>query len=302
MKRVLSVLLLLLGLAAPASAQGLVTLETLHIQFWPEYDQPAMLVIYDFSLPADADFPVDVNVRIPAGAQLLAVAKEDGGALINASYNGPTRSGDWDIVSIAVNSADIYRLEYYAPLQKSGTARNYAYTWNGDYPVGSFTLRLQEPLGAREVRTTPEAQEIAPGPDGFVYHTYTAQELQAGQTFTWNLVYQKDSDALSASSVGVEPAAPLAGNVDGRTSVMNNLPLLLGMLGLVLVLGGVVWYWLAGRSNGRSGGKLRKRHTARDEDDDDDKDGEIYCPQCGKRAGSSDRFCRACGTRLRRNN
>jgi hypothetical protein len=300
MKRLLIISLLLLLMASPAAAQDLVVLKTLQVQFWPEYDQPAMLVIYDFSLPAEAAFPVDVNVRIPAGAQLLAVAREDAGTLINVSYNGPSRSGDWDILSIAVDAPTIYRIEYYAPLVKTGATRTYAYTWNADYPVETFRLLLQQPIESRDVVTAPAAQEVTPGADGFMYHSYTAQNVLVGQKFTWEISYQKDTDALSASAVGVAPAAPLVGNVDGQISLMNNLPLLLGMLGLVLILGGVVWYWLSGRSvRGSKQTRSRKRHAAQDDDGEEDADEQTYCPQCGKRAQARDRFCRVCGTRLR---
>lgn len=47
-------LILVLALASPAAAQNEVHISTLNIKLWPEYDQPTMLVIYDFKL---ADTP-----------------------------------------------------------------------------------------------------------------------------------------------------------------------------------------------------------------------------------------------------
>ena len=46
-------------------AQTNVTLTNVSVQLWPEYDQPSMLVITDFEVPANTQFPVSVTFRIP---------------------------------------------------------------------------------------------------------------------------------------------------------------------------------------------------------------------------------------------
>jgi hypothetical protein len=57
-----------------ASAQSDVTLASVDVQLWPEYDQPSMLVIVDFLVDASTTLPVDLTFRIPKDANLIAVA------------------------------------------------------------------------------------------------------------------------------------------------------------------------------------------------------------------------------------
>ena len=44
-----------------ASAQEVPTIETLHVDLWPEYDKPDMLVIYRLELSSDVSPPIKLN-------------------------------------------------------------------------------------------------------------------------------------------------------------------------------------------------------------------------------------------------
>ena len=55
-----------LFLVPAAQAQGMLSLATLEVALWPEYDRPEVLVIYKAKLPADISLPVDVSLKIPA--------------------------------------------------------------------------------------------------------------------------------------------------------------------------------------------------------------------------------------------
>src|SRR5574341_808841 len=123
---VIAFLLGILTTPVSAGAQGEVKLASLEVQLWPEYDQPSMLLIYDFTLTEGIGLPVNVAIRIPKDANLLAVASQttDGG-LVNAEYEGPTTSGDWQVVTVKIQTQTTYHLEFYEPLSKSGTARQF---------------------------------------------------------------------------------------------------------------------------------------------------------------------------------
>jgi hypothetical protein len=300
MRKWFFVLTLALALAWPSltQAQAAVTMDTLTVQLWPEYDQPKVLVIYDFKVSADTALPAQVTVRIPAGAELLAVAYDQNGGLLNADYQGPTRDGDWDVLTLTVASQTVYHVEYYYPFEKNGAARRFVYLWPGDYAVKEFRVKLQEPAGATNVQTDPVLPAIAPESDGLIYHSTLINDLGVGEQFTLKVNYDKPDDSLSASALDVRPTGNLDSNTTGRTALTTYLPWILGGLGFVLLAGGVFWYWQSGRE---SGGQ-RKRHASRRavvEEEEEDQDDLVYCPQCGKRAQSDDRFCRACGTRIR---
>jgi hypothetical protein len=115
--------------------------------------------------------------------------------------------------------------------------------------------------------------------------------------------YTKANDDLSASNLQVQPSAPLDETTTGRaTNIGSLLPWILGGLGLVLIVGGGVWYWKSGlnrESTDKSGRKRVRRSAATSPPATSAEGAAIYCTNCGKRASASDRFCRTCGTPLR---
>jgi hypothetical protein len=81
---------------------------------------------------------------------------------------------------------------------------------------------------------------------------------------------------------------------------MSYLPWGLGGLGLALLFVAGWVYWSSGKAN-RASAVVRKRHAVRSAAEPGEADGgQVHCSQCGKRAQPGDRFCRACGARIRR--
>ncbi len=302
----LLVCVLFLGLAGVAHAQNTAKLDSLIIQIWPEFDQPAALVIYDFRLASDTTLPAKVTFRIPKDVKFNAVAKDTGSGLVNVAYDAPTIAGDWQLITFSVEDLSTYRIEYYAQLERSGDKRSFHYIWAGDFAVANLSVQVQVPVGATDMQTSPKLASIAPGGDGFIYHSDTQTNLPAGQEYELDISYNKADDTLSATSINPQPSGgSLDQNIGGQSSFSSYLPWILGVVGIILIFGGVVWYWQTGKASNSSAParSRRRRARAQSEDDDDDEeqeDGQIYCPQCGKRAQPSDRFCRACGTKIRR--
>ena len=281
-----------LVLPSMASAQGSVTLASLNVQLWPEYDQPSMLVLTDFELPATTLFPVKMTFHIPQDANLVAVASYSAdGSLVNAIYEGPTKNGDLQAFTVTLNNPKA-RFEYYLPLMLNEHERTFSYLWNGDYAINAFGIRVLEPLDSSSLTTTPKL-----GPavveSGLTYYESGAVKLKNGEQFTLDLKYTKTTDTL-VSPQGIQPAAPVDENTPGRVSLNNSLPYIIGGIGIVMVVGGIVYYWQAGRSSTK---KPRRRIRTSQENEEDTE--EAYCPQCGTRAKSNDRFCRVCGGRMR---
>jgi hypothetical protein len=195
------------------------------------------------------------------------------------------------------------QLEYYDPtLVKQGTARQFEYTWPGDYAVDSMAVQLQQPLGAGSLTTSPGLGSGVAGGDGLTYYNAQIGSLDAGQTFDITINYDKATDSLSAESLTVQPSAPLAESNTGlRGQLTAALPWGLGLLGVILIVGGGLWYWQSGRNQSqktKSTRRGRRSSTSRPEPASAG-EGHVYCHQCGKRAGDTDRFCRTCGAKLR---
>jgi hypothetical protein len=282
-------------------AQEQPKINTMEVGLWPEFDQPEMLVIYHIQLPADLSFPVDMTLRIPAVADepnAVAVREADGG-LYTIPYDRQI-SGEWALISFTATLPDV-QIEYYDPsLKKEGAKRQFTYRWPGDYAVDSFTIQVQQPKGASDLSISSGSYTPTTGNMGMVYYSKQIGSLGVGEEFSVSLSYTKEGNALSVESLPVEPSVPVTNPSTSslRSQVLTVLPWGLGVLGIVLIVGGGWWYWQSGRRK-TSASPPRRRRAASASQDVPAGEGYIYCHQCGKRAAPGDRFCRACGTRLR---
>ena len=278
--------------SASAQTQAPLKLTSLQVQLWPEYDQPSVLVICDFELPAATPLPITVNFPIPKDGNLVAVASQSSdGNLLNTDYTGPTTSGDLQIVSVKVQTQAIYHLEYYQPITKTGNTRQFTFLWPGNYAADDFNMNVRIPLDTTNITTEP-IMSSSQSSDGTNYLMKDFGPLAANQQFTLNVNYTKTSDTLAAQQT-VKPSQPLGSNTPGRVMLSNYLPYFLGGVGIVLIAGGLVYFWQSNRGRKSSD---RKRHT---KSDPNEAQSDVYCHQCGTRAHGTDRFCRVCGTKLR---
>lgn len=291
-------LLLLLGILlifpVAASAQNDAALATVTVQFWPEYDQPSMLVIVDFQPEADITLPATLTFHIPAEASLIAVASDSGGgAFMDFPYEGPATEGEAQTFSMVIDQNMPYRFEYYQPLTFNGNERLFTYLWDNGFAVESFQYLMLEPLDVTTVTLDPKHESVQ-NSNGLNYYQSAPVQLEAGQQFTLTLSYEKTTDTLVSQAQSVQIAEPINEDTPGRISLANTLPYIIGGLGVIMIAGGLAYYFQWGRA---SKSKPRRRHTHAEGEDDLTS---LYCPQCGTRAKLSDRFCRTCGARLKR--
>ena len=284
----------------PAFAQEEIKLSNLEVDLWPEYDRPSVLVIYRITLPPTISLPVDLTFRIPAAAgdpsavAVRQMAAEGDSGLFTIPYQRQV-VGEWGLITITATVPEV-QLEYYDPgLVKQGEARTFEYRWPGDYAIDALILQVQQPLGASEMRISPASDAGVSGNDGLVYYNKKIGSLASGQTFSLTVEYDKASDDLTAANMQVQPSAPVS-VTPGQNNLMTLLPWALGILGVLLILGGVVWYRQSGRGKPDDRSRRRRAAALRDREETDSF---IYCHQCGKRASPGDRFCRTCGTKLR---
>ena len=278
-----------------AQAQGQTKLNSVQVQLWPEYDQPSMLVIYDFSIPDTARLPLSISLRFPKDANLVAVASQAAdGSLLNTDYQGPTDEANWQVISMQIQTAAVYHVEYYEPLTRDGNVRHYSYLWPGDYPVDDFVVSVRLPVDATDVSSAPPMQS-SQSSDGTPYLRNDFGALGAGQQLSLDLTYTKTSEALTTSPQSLQPSKPLGASTPGRVVLGNYLPYIVGVLGFALIIGGGIYFWHSSRGTGHPRGRRHAQASERQQSQDSD----VYCHECGTRAQPGDRFCRVCGTRLR---
>ncbi|MBI3172264.1 MAG: zinc ribbon domain-containing protein [Chloroflexi bacterium] len=302
MRTKISLLIVILMLALPslAAAQGEVHLATLEVKLWPEFDTPDMLVIYDFTLTDSTPLPARVTFKIPIGVQVLAVASMENGSLLNTAYDGPVSMEKWQELTILVDKATTYHFEYYAPIQKTGSDRQFMFDWAGEYAVDSLTVTVQQPPTATSMTGTPVLESFQ-DTDGLTYHRLKLQNLKASEPLALQVKYQKNDDVLTASNSAIQPSAPLDQNTTGRISLANYTPYLLVFAGFLLIAGGAGYYFLFSRRESTGDNPRRRKRRAAPTENETPASA-VYCSQCGERARPGDRFCRVCGTRIRQGN
>lgn len=296
MRKLISILFLGMFLAFPisASAQSDAALSFVTVQLWPEYDQPSMLVIVDFQTAADTSLPTTLTFRIPSDANLIAVASDAGGGqFLDHPYEAPVMDGEYQTFSMVVEESTPYRFEYYQTLSFDGESRIFSYLWDNDYAVENFQYLFLEPLDVTSVSLEPNftAQETF---NGLNYYDGAPVKLAAGEQYALNVSYTKTTDTLVSQAQAVQIAEPVNEDTPGRVSLANSLPYIIGGLGIIMIAGGLMYYFQWGRHASGSGKARRRVHA-----NADNSATSVYCPQCGARAKPADRFCRTCGARLR---
>lgn len=292
---VFAVLLSILILPSAADAQSNIKLDSINIELWSEYDQPSMLVIYEFVVSQDTSLPAPVTLRFPREGNLVAVAVENDGQLFNKDFTTPVEQGNWQTITINAESYAPHRIEYYQPLTLDENKRQFKYQWFGDYYVNEFGVTVLVPSDSADLITSPALQDVATTANGYLTRgTVTKSHLKMMNSFQFEMEYQRSSSALvnPDPSTQVQPAAPVGADTPGRVSIAN-LPWIIGGFGLALIGIALFSYW---RSTQSSENQPRKRrpHKAKEEEDS-----QAYCHECGARAHAGDRFCRTCGSRLR---
>jgi hypothetical protein len=280
--------------------------DSLDVGVWPEFDTPTVLVIYKIGLAPKTSLPAEVTLHLPSGVGKTAVVAV-GPTLETVSDQNVdykfTPGAEFSTVTIKATALFI-QVEYYDPsIKKIGNQREYAYEWPGDYSVDKFRFELQKPLKSSNLTSNPVLQSKGVDNNGFEFSDLSQTSVKAGQKLKFEIKYQRETDAPSTSFLQVQPSAPLDPGTSGQSNWTTYLPWILGGVGLILLLIAAGVYWASGNAN-REMARSRKRHTVR-KDNDNDASSEpggstAHCAQCGKRAQPNDRFCRVCGSRIRR--
>jgi len=324
----LIVLVCLAYLTAPALAQvqGNARLATLDIAVWPEYDQPAVLVIYYGQIAVDVPLPANVFIRIPAsvveGKPHAVAGNDPAQGLINLPYT-VTEQNEWLLLSFTT-AYSTFQVEFYDALDTTRPERNYTLIWSGDMAVDVVAMQVQEPFNASDFHVTPLVEEGQRKDDGLVYYPAKLGSLQAGQTVAIELSYNKADSRTSVEALSLTVAAPVP---QPAPTPSGSFPLPAWMVvgivvGAGLIVAGVIWYLYSGRQEApteyvassarRKRGRRNVRQHAvprsergehkpwqQEEEYEEEAAFAVFCTQCGQPLRTADVFCSQCGARRR---
>ncbi len=287
MKRVsffLAIFFLLAPMPAGHAQTMATTIDSLVIDFWPDYDKASVLVLLTGTLPNDTKLPVSVTLPIPQTAQLNAVArmtiKDD--QMIDDISSSIDPAGTLTFITPDLR----FRVEYYFPYTVNNDQRSFDYTWIADLSVDKFQVKVQQPLSAGFLSTVPGTENIVKVGDGFDYHTYPVQSVPGGQPFSMHVEYQMMTDKLSVESLPQQSNSLQTLEIADRSTLGSGIswPIVAIAIGGLMILIVLVWQISSRRSlSGKRGAEQSKGK---------------FCPNCGQPIGEEDNFCPGCGKGL----
>jgi hypothetical protein len=189
------------------------------------------LLLVSGALAEDAKLPADVEISVPAGAELLWAGEILGGAPDADPTVTTTKasSGGSDVYKFTLTTARRGQVEVAVPsvVTFDGSAYGASLAWTSATPVPTVNLSMQVPQNAPLVRPA-EGASLEPAEDGSSYYTRTFTDVEAGQPLALEFAYGA-------------PAVPAATTTSqGSTATWVPVLLAVGVLaGLALLVRGV---------------------------------------------------------------
>lgn len=293
--------LLLLLWPLPAQSQTLADrLERLTIDFWPDYDEPNVLILLTGTLPAGTPLPAEVVLPKPPGGTVHVVARitPEGGMIDDIAY---TDEGNSIRLTLPEQR---FRVEYYVPYTVAGNERSFAYTWLSPLAVDEALAAVQQPVAATNLVTQPTAvSAMLSSSDGFIYHALPAQAVPSGQPFSLRFDYTVLTPRLSVENLpsvqgGETAVVPLSESETNWLLIISGAAVVVAALGLT---------WVVATQRAEAKNKKRKPQPRRAAAPKQKAPKIItpppsprFCHECGNPLRLEDRFCRECGTAVRK--
>jgi hypothetical protein len=274
-------------------------LEGLNISFWPEYDEPAVLVMYQGKLDASIKTPAQIKIAIPKGddVRLTATSVVDPSNQFQYDRAWETHEvvhgQDMDILTYEAIYPTFQFEIYMKPVSGKGK-RNFDFTLPVISNIKVLDVNIRKPVRAENFQVTPVAAETKQE-EQFEDYLYSFSNVTPGQNFSFNVSYDR---ADSNPSINKETGEVDTSGGSRSTAVIA--------IGIVVLIGGAlglgIWRMSAtatpiarpvakpGNTKGnKSKGSAEKKGNGKKNK---------FCPQCGEKIDPGAKFCPDCGKDL----
>ncbi len=305
MKRTFILLLLLVFLPTPfVQAQTAVTLESLDVELWPDYDEEAVLVLLTGTLAPNIPLPATLTVPLPEDADFNVVARITPANVMTDQGMTPQVEANQVTFTTPDNR---FRVEYYQPYETSDTQRAFTFSWQSDIAVEQMSVKVQQPFAATDMSVIPTPASVSDGQDGLTYHVLPNQAVAAGDTYNVEVGYTMITPALtvnflsdSGGTAATDEALPFLDAVPVEEGGFDWQMLLIA-LGVLILGATAVWYFASNRAatNKRRPAKPKPQRPKPAAAQATTLGKANFCHQCGEPLQAEDKFCRNCGTAVK---
>jgi hypothetical protein len=317
------IILFLSILSVTVQAQtGPVTFEDIVVELWPEYDRPAVLVIYRATLSNETTLPATVSFRLPGYVDNLhAIAVERNGGLFNLSPENiqESREGDDLVLTLTTESPNLH-LEYYDTqiLTVDDQNRQIDYAFQVAHPLETARFQIQVPLQSQDFSLTPAPTDSFTDSNGFNYQIVETAGLAEEDVVSIKAEYTRSTSQPSLELLPTpvpQPASDIQVVTDeGPQGINLQLGYILIGAGVLLLLAtGGYWWWSTQRAPAEAPLPVSRgpapRSTSRTKRGNDRKSRRQqavagqqkagYCYQCGTALRPDANFCHVCGAERR---
>ena len=281
----------LLTPVAASRAQNVATvIDTLALEFWPDYDKASVLFLLTGTLPDDTKLPAAVTLRIPETAQLNAVARIDrkDDRMMDDIVSSTSPSGMLTFITPDLR----FRVEYYFPYTINDSLRSFDFTWLADLSVNKLQLKVQQPLSASFLDTDPKTENVVKSGDGFYYHIHPVRSVPSGQPFSVHVEYKMTAATLSAENLSQQNSSRQPPGTTDKSTIDSrvNWPLVAMVAGGLIIIIVLIWQMIFHR---RSSDNLKPVHKGEAR-----QSRQRFCRNCGEPIEEGDKFCGGCGESL----
>lgn len=269
--------------ATPSFAQTEATaVKFLSIEFWPDYDQPSVLVLLTGTLTDGTPLPASVTLPLPATAQINAVARISNDNVMNDDI-----AYQQNATSLTLTTPDQrFRVEYYVPYISEENGRSFTFQWQSPLLVEQTAVTIQQPATASNLIVEPTAVNTTTRNDSLTYHDLPSLTIPPNTPYTVQVHYTMTTPQLT-----VETTSPPAATVQTTTPALPNTYFLLAGASAIFVIFYIGYHYGRQLKNQPKRKPIANRPT---------KTQQKFCHNCGTPTQPSDVFCRQCGTSLKK--
>ncbi len=288
-------------------------LDSLNVSYWPEYDQPSVLVMYRGTVDASVQTPTTLRIAIPRGADVR---------LASTSAIDPNNQFQYDVAWNSKQLVDgddktiltyelihpTFQFEIYMQPVSGKSKRNFDFKLPLISKVKNLSVDIKKPVRAENFKATPAAARTTQ--DGqFEDHLYSFTDVAPGQQYSFKVSYNR-----ADSKPSVDKQTGVVDTSGGSSQTALIVIFIVVLVGIAVTAG--VWRMrstpvTASRAkpvksksgakskpksggNGKSGGKGKGKSGGKGKSDSAKK----FCPECGEQVKAGSKFCPECGEDL----